>query len=105
MSLKAIIDDLAKAAGDQIERAYRILGAKPGPGVDLLIYPVQPLCGKWHVTGLTPAGQGFVSKFWFAQPFEEIRRLKAEAEDWQLKYRVEYPVVSLEVDDGRHGQS
>ena len=108
MSLKAIIDDIIRVAEDQVERAYRILGAKPGPGVDLLIYPVQPICGKWMVTGLTPAGSGFVSKFWFAQPIQsnnELNRLKGEANDWSLKYKIEYPIVSLEVDDGRHRQS
>ena len=106
MSLKAIMDELAREAGDQIERAYRILGAKPGPGVDLLIYPVQPVCGKWMVSGLTPAGTAFVNKFWFAQPIgsnTELKQLKAEANDWQLKYRVEYPITSLEVDAGGHG--
>jgi len=105
MSLKAIIDDIARQAEDQIERAYRILGGKPGPGTDLLIYPVQPICGKWMVTGLTAAGRGFVNRFWFAQPIEsnnELNRLKAEAKDWELKYKIEYPVVSLEVDDGGH---
>lgn len=99
MSLKAIVDGLIEQAADQVERAYRILGARPGPGLDLTIYPVQPICGKWMVTGLTPAGQAFVSKFWFAQPIEsnnELKRLKAEAEDWNLKYKIEYPVVSLD---------
>jgi hypothetical protein len=99
MSLKAIMEDLARVAGDQVERAYAILGAKPGPGIDLLIYPVQPISGKWWVTGLTPAGRGFVNKFWFAQPIEsnqELNKLKGEANDWQLQYKVEYPALPLE---------
>jgi hypothetical protein len=103
MSLKAIMEDLARLAGDQVERAYAILGAKPGPGVDLLIYPVQPICGKWWITGLTQAGRGFIHKFWSTQPIEsnpELKQLKDEANDWQLKYKVEYPAISL--DDEPH---
>jgi hypothetical protein len=99
VSLKAIVDGLVDQAKDQIDRAYRILGAKPGPGVDLLIYPVQPICGKWIVSGMTPAGRAFVNKFWFAQPIEsnhELNKLKGEANDWNLKYKIEYPVLSLE---------
>lgn len=101
MSLKAIVDDLAKQAEDQVDRAYRILGAVPGPGTDLLIYPVQPMDGRWMVTGLTQAGQSFVNKFWFAQPFlnRELKRLRSEANDWQLKYRIEYPVLSIGDDE------
>ena len=99
MTLKAIVDDLVKIANDQIDRAYRILGATPGPGIDLLIYPVQPLCGKWMVTGLTQAGRQFIRKFWFGQPIEsnhELNKLKGEANDWGLKYKVEFPILSLE---------
>ena len=96
-SLKSIIDSMAQEAQEQIDRAYRILGAKPGPGVDLLIRPVQPVCGKWIVEGLTAAGQSFVSKFWPAQieNNRELLRLKHEATDWQLKYRVEYPITEV----------
>lgn len=102
MSLKAIVDSLVDQAKDQIDRAYRILGAVPGPGYDLLIYPVQPINGQWMVTGLTPAGRNFIYKFWSAQPINgnnELNKLKGEANDWQLKYKVEYPVLSLEDDD------
>lgn len=99
MSLKAIVEDIARLAEDQLERAYRILGAKPGPGIDLLIYPVQPISGHWWASGLTPAGRAFIHKFWFIQPIgsnHELKRLKDEANDWNLKYKVEYPVLSLE---------
>jgi hypothetical protein len=94
MSLKAIVEDLAKQAEDQVDRAYRILGATPGPGTDLLVYPVQPINGMWMVSGLTPAGRAFVGKFWSAQPFHELKRLKSEARDWQLTLKIEYPVLS-----------
>ena len=98
MSLKSIVDAMLAESTEQVDRAYRIIGAKPGPGVDLLIYPVQPLCGRWNITGLTVAGRNFVGKFWSGQvkSNRDLSQLKHEAADWGLKYRVEYPITSME---------
>ena len=97
-SLRSIVDAMLSESAEQVDRAYRILGAKPGPGVDLLIFPVQPLCGRWYVTGLTTAGRNFVDKFWMKSigSNRELAQLKHEATDWQLKYRIEYPITSME---------
>ena len=97
--LKTIVDELAKQAENNRNRAYQILGAEPGPGLDLLIRPVEPLCGKWIVEGLTKAGKNFISKFWFDQPIrsnQHLSQLRREADDWNLKYKTEYPILSLE---------
>jgi hypothetical protein len=98
MSLKAIVRTLASKARTNESRAYQILGAKPGPGLDLLIRPVEPLCGKWFADGLTRAGKAFVAKFWPAQPLPNnlaLNQLKREADDWQLKYQIRYPIEPL----------
>ena len=97
-SYNSIIDAMLKEASDQFELAYRILGAKPGPGIDILIYPVQPLCGRWMVTGLTPAGRNFIKKFWYRsiETNRDLAQFKHEAIHWQLKYRTEYPITSME---------
>jgi hypothetical protein len=81
----------------QQSEAYKALGAEPGPGIDLLIRPVEPLCGKWFCDGLTVAGKRFVQKFYMEQPFNNyiLARLKREAEDWALKYRVDLAILSL----------
>lgn len=97
-TLENIIEDLAKEADDQIKRAYNILGAHPGPGTDLLIKPIEPVCGRWTCVGLTQAGKNFVAKFWFAQPIEsnrELAQLKREATDWKLQFHVEYPAQPI----------
>src|SRR5213595_20054 len=97
-NLKTIITELQKQAEEQRDRAYKILGAKPGPGVDLIIRPQEPLNGLWFVEGLTTAGANLINKLWLEQPLttHKLRQLKSEAADWQLKYQVKYPTLSLE---------
>lgn len=97
-AMNKIIDTLKGIADENERRAFKILGAKPGPGLDLEIVPVEPLCGKWFVTGLTAAGRGFVERFWFEQPLQnnhKLAQLKREAIDWGLKFHVVLTPVSL----------
>jgi hypothetical protein len=101
MSLKSIVSSLQKIANSNADRAYAILGARPGPGLDLLINPEEPLCGKWYVTGKTPAGQAFISKFWQWQPLsnQKLAEMKKQAIDWDLTFRTNYPVLSIAEDE------
>jgi hypothetical protein len=102
MKLAEIVADLKAIAESNEDRAYRILGARPGPGIDLLINPQVPLNGKWHVKGKTVAGSGFVFKFWIEQPLsnQKLAEMKKQANEWQLTYETEYPTVSLGGTDG-----
>jgi hypothetical protein len=97
MKTSRIVRRLIDKAKGQTEEAYRILGAKPGPGLDLLVTPVTPMNGEWFAEGLTEAGKRFVFKFWMDQPFNghKLARFKREAEDWSLTYRIKIPHVSL----------
>jgi hypothetical protein len=97
MKLSAAVRKLIEKAKTQEEKAYAILGARPGPGTDLLIWPVEPMCGQWHVKGLTKCGDAFVAKFYPEQPFNNylLAKLKREAADWALSYRVNLPYLSL----------
>lgn len=100
-NLARVIDSLRKQAEDQREQAYRILGAKPGPGLDLLIHPQEPMDGQWFAEGLTEAGRNFIAKFWLEQPLSthKLRQLKSEAMDWGLKYQIKYPTLSIGEDE------
>jgi hypothetical protein len=86
-------------------QAYRMFYKyikRPGPSLDLEIVPVEPLCGKWFVTGLTDAGRAFVNKFWFEQPLQnnyKLAELKREANDWGLKFHVVLTPVSLTAEE------
>lgn len=98
-NLKAIVQALREQAYDNEARAYAILGARPGPGLDLLIQPVEPLCGKWNIDGLTEAGRKWLDKFWPDRPIksnQHLDQLKREARDWSLKYEVRYPIEPVE---------
>lgn len=96
MSLKSIVQKLTGQAGANEDRAYRILGARPGPGIDILIKPKEPLCGEWFVTGKTAAGTAFVEKFWRWQPMsnKSLAEMKRQALNWGLTFRTDYPIVS-----------
>ena len=98
VSLKSVVDSLVKQANSNEDRAYRILGARPGPGIDVLLRPEYPINGKWHAEGLTQAGRNFVAKFWFEQPLsnQKAAEMKKQLVDWQLTWRVIVPMEPLE---------
>lgn len=97
MKLAEIVAELKVIAESNEERAYRILGARPGPGIDLLIKPQVPLNSRWHVMGQTTAGSAFVHKFWLEQPLsnQKLAEMKKQANEWKLSYETMYPTVSL----------
>ena len=97
MNLKSIVKGLARIARSNEDRAYAILGSRPGPGLDLLIKPEEPLCGKWYVDGKTPAGIAFVTKFWSWQPLsnQKLAEMKKQAIDWGLTFRTQFPILSI----------
>jgi len=95
--LRSIVDQLSKQANANANRAYLILGARPGPGLDIMIRPVEPLCGKWFIDGRTQAGKNFVAKFWSVQPVsnQSLSEFRKQALDWQLTYQTEIPTESI----------
>ena len=97
MKISPAVRWLIDKAKTQEEKAYAILGARPGPGTDLLIWPVEPMCGQWHVKGLTKAGDAFVARFYSIQPFNNyiLAKLRREANDWKITYKVKLPYLSL----------
>ena len=103
--LNNLIDWLEHSAEDNLESAYAALGAKPGPGIDIEVYPTQPMDGTWKLNGQTKAGRAFVAKFW-ANPLIETNHqlavFKRQAEEWGLKYKI---IVKFESLDGeKHGR-
>jgi hypothetical protein len=97
MTLGSLIKTLASFAKNNEERAFSILGSRPGPGIDILIKPIEPLCGRWNAEGLTPCGTAFIDKFWVFQPLsnQRVAELRKQATDWGLSFRTEYTIVSI----------
>jgi hypothetical protein len=97
MSLGSIVRKLADQAKWNENKAYAILGARPGPGIDLLIRPKEPICGRWFVEGLTRAGKGFIAKFWSEQPLsnQRVAEMRKQATDWGLTFETKYQALSL----------
>lgn len=98
VDLKAIMEGLKEMAASNEDRAYRILGARPGPGPDILIRPANhPLNGEWDLIGLTECGTKFIAKFWRFQPLtnQKVAEMRKQATDWSLVYVTEMPIESL----------
>ena len=90
--LDEIGDWLAETAIDNLDKAYSILGARPGPGTDIEVYPAaSPMNDTWRLVGLTPAGTAFVIKFWANTTIESNKQLSAfkrHVDEWGLTHRV-----------------
>jgi hypothetical protein len=95
------IDWLEKSASENVSRAYEILGAKPGPGIDIDVHPsATEMNGTWCLVGLTKAGTAFIAKFWpsLIRSNHQLAAFKRQAEEWGLKYHVIVKFESLESD-------
>lgn len=98
MTIRSVVKTLIDRADFNKNKAYGILGARPGPGIDLRIHPVEPLCGRWFVDGQTLAGLAFVRKFWHAQPMsnQHIAEMRKQATAWGLTFTTKLVYSPLE---------
>lgn len=99
MSLRAIIEVLVGEARTNREKAYAVLGAEPGPGIDILIKPAtDQLSGEWKVFGMSKAGTTFVRKFWQFQPInnQQLATMKRQAMEWDMKFETQLPSSPLD---------
>jgi hypothetical protein len=99
--MKTLIDWLSDTASENVSRAYDILGAKPGPGIDVEVYPDitddNGVSGIWCAVGLTKAGVAFVRKFWpgLIRNNNHLAVFKRQCEEWGLKYHISVKFESL----------
>jgi hypothetical protein len=98
--LDEIGDWIQERAIDNLDKAYSILGARPGPGIDINIHPTADyLDSTWRLVGETKAGKAFIAKFW-ADPTiysnKQLVAFKRQCDDWGLKFHVIINFESLE---------
>jgi hypothetical protein len=97
--LNNLVDWLEKGAAENVSKAYEILGAKPGPGVDIDVYPsLHTINNTWCLVGLTKAGTAFIAKFWpgLIRSNHQLAAFKRQCDEWGLKYHVIVKFESLE---------
>ena len=86
------LDELKRIAEANLQRAYDILGARPGPSFDIEIVPASyPLDGQWVATPLTKAGELFLHKFYndpLLRSNKEMYHLRRHITEWGLSYKV-----------------
>jgi hypothetical protein len=85
------IDDLIKAIDAHESAAREIIGC-PGPGIDIIIRPTNPLSTRWLVEAKTEAGRRFIARFWPSgiDTSANLTRFKREAVDWGLTFHVNW---------------
>lgn len=92
MKLESIMQAIREQIDDQIENAYKILGAKPGPGIDIEVYPAtNPMAQSYYLSGCTQAGKNFIYRFWsdpLIRSNHQLGQFKRQAEEWNLKYKI-----------------
>lgn len=98
-----ILSTLTIRAQTNADTAFAILGARPGPGIDITFTPTNPVSANYTVVALTDAGRAFLSKFWHGTNIVEggrmAQRMKSEAAEWGLSFHVDWSgVVSTKVD-------
>ena len=96
-----IIAPLGSIAAINRERAYSVLGARPGPGVDIVIKPTNPVSGKYDLEGKTQAGKAYLEFFPPSQIDAgwRLRRFKEELTDFGLTFETDWSnVVDVKVD-------
>lgn len=95
-----IAEWLTARAANNLDKAHAILGAKPGPGNDIDVFPSAiALNGSWYLVGITAAGKSFIAKFWPEPTIKTNNQLyafKRQAEEWGLQYHVIVKFESLE---------
>lgn len=97
--LREIMEGLKAMAASNEDRAFRILGARPGPGPDILIRPFDGvMSSEWNVHGLTVCGAAFVNKFWRFQPLsnQKVAEMRKQIVEWGLTFVTEVPTEPLE---------
>lgn len=91
--LPSIIATLKGAAASTRADAYASIGGLPGPGLDILIIPSKPITLTYGLKGLTPAGKGWIKKFYpdlRITAGREMRTMKEALADWELTWKMDW---------------
>lgn len=99
--LSRIIADLTSKASVNESRAFSILGAHPGPGIDIIFLPDLPVAHAYTIKVLTPAGLGFMRVLYNSQgrisEGWELVKMKRELAEFGLSFHTEWDRVVEEV--------
>lgn len=95
--MKEIITKLVEQSEQNKSRAYSILGAEPGPGLDIIFTPELPVAHFYKITVLTPAGLGFMRVLYNSQgriaEGRDFTKMKKELADFGLSFHVDWSEV------------
>lgn len=98
------MDNLKAKAEANLNRAYKTLGASPGPGYDIVIRSTNPVSTYWEVRWATKCGEMWLKhmytwpKGFTMQLFsnEKLANMKRAAVDWGLSYHTDWSHIRKE---------
>ena len=95
------LNDLTKTARSNLDRAYAILGHRPGPGYDIAFLPTNPVSSTWRVEGKSKAGKAYLKHIHTTKVDggAALARFKHDLADWGLSYYTDWGNVVEERSD------
>lgn len=98
--MNKVFDDLIASATTKEGNAKELIGI-PGPGIDIIIKPTDPLSGQWNLTPLTNAGRRFINLNWPSgiNSNSALAQFKSQCADWGLATHTDWgSIVDQRID-------
>lgn len=95
--MKDIIDGLVSKSELNRSKAYKLLGADPGPGLDIIFIPDLPVAHFYTIKVMTLAGAGFIKVLYPGQgrvaTGHSLVKMKRELSDFGLSFHTDWSEV------------
>ncbi len=91
--LDKIVDDLRAEASTALERAHGYLGARPGPGIDIIVLQLSDR--SWKAEGRTPCGRAFILKLYGGDRYgadnqHKLVEFRRRVVEWGLTFDIKW---------------
>lgn len=90
------LDELIAKGKANSSEAYRLFGAAPGPGIDIIFTPDLPVAYYYSIKVLTPCGAGFIRVMYNSQgrvSSSTLTRMKKELAEFGLSFSTDWGEV------------
>jgi len=94
--IKQIVNSLGLLAEGNRSRAELILGAAPGPGIDIIFIPDLPVAHNYTIKVMTAAGMGFLKHLYPDQgriAASSLLKMKRELAEFGLSFHTDWSEV------------
>lgn len=92
------LDTIKTIALANEDRAFALLGHRPGPGYDIVITPTRPVSASWRLEGRSEAGKAWLNKLhgtMIAKDNTELNNIKQALKEWGLTFYTDWSCVKV----------